>query len=297
MYPPLLRTIAVDLYNRAKAKQKKLEAKTNPKPKERSEFPYLPELNNDELTRVKYARKIYIDPGKHNILTCLDSKTGKIYKYTRTQYLKDTKRPKMRLCIERFKNHMRIPALERTIKASSKSCEDFFTYLEQRQAVADKLYERYGAEEFRRFQWYSYINKTRASDRLLNQMTKRYGKYPILIIGDWGAHPNALKHNAPTPGIGMKRVLSRQFTVYSIDEFRTSKLHHQTEGITDTLRTVGADGRIKRINQILAFKGVHERLNYINRDKNSVFNMQKLTEHYLTHKTRPERYTRGTILE
>ena len=41
----------------------------------------------------------------------------------------------------------------------------------------------------------------------------------------------------------------------------------------------------------------NNRMGCINRDKNSVKNMAKLTQYFLEHKTRPERYRRGFDLE
>jgi hypothetical protein len=41
----------------------------------------------------------------------------------------------------------------------------------------------------------------------------------------------------------------------------------------------------------------NNRMGCINRDKNSVKNMAKLTKYFLEHKARPERYRRGFDLE
>ena len=52
----------------------------------------------------------------------------------------------------------------------------------------------------------------------------------IILWGNWGRNPN-LKHQPPTPGIGLRRVVDKVFKTYTVDEYRTSSLCFQCEGL------------------------------------------------------------------
>ena len=64
---------------------------------------------------------------------------------------------------------------------------------------------------------------------MLNKIEKAYSKDHIIIMGDW-SRETQMKHFMSTPNVSIKRKLKERFNVYDIDEFRTSCLHHETEG-------------------------------------------------------------------
>jgi hypothetical protein len=39
--------------------------------------------------------------------------------------------------------------------------------------------------KFRKYKWYSFINKKRTEDNLINSIDKTYSKNHKIIIGDW----------------------------------------------------------------------------------------------------------------
>src|SRR5206468_4711332 len=89
----------------------------------------------------------------------------------------------------------------------------------------------YSEEIFRKLRWYSYINKQRAQQQIVNKIKETYGEDVILVIGDWstrGIH-NKLKNNKPTPNLGLTRLLAKNFELYLIDEYNTSKLDYLNE--------------------------------------------------------------------
>ena len=92
--------------------------------------------------------------------------------------------------------------------------------------------ESYKKDIFRKYKWYSYINKKHAETNLVREIKTTFGKDVKLIMGDWSdklkKSPCKLKYIS-TPNISLKRKLKEHFTIYNLDEFRTSCLNYKTE--------------------------------------------------------------------
>ena len=87
--------------------------------------------------------------------------------------------------------------------------------------------------------------------------------------------------------------MAEKFTVYNIDEFRTSKLNYKTEEVSGNLSLPDKKNEVRKIHSILTYKTEKGRMGCINRDENAVNNMIKIVESYLKDGTRPEKYTRS----
>jgi len=158
----------------------------------------------------------------------------------------------------------------------------------------EDLEEIYSAKIFRQYKWYGHINRKRSEDNLLNTISSIYGNPEdiVIIIGDWNSK-GQLRGNMSTPNIGLKRVISKRFNVYNLDEYRTSCLNYKTEERNTNLIITDKYGIKREIHSVLTYKLESNRYGCINRDKNAVNNMKKLVDSYLNHKIRPLRYARG----
>jgi len=114
----------------------------------------------------------------------------------------------------------------------------------------------------------------------------------VLIYGDWSIGQQ-MRNFISTPNIGLKRKLGEYFSICSIDEYRTSLLNYKTEEENDNMYLPDKKGVIRKMHSILTFQMENKRMGCINRDKNSVQNMAKITNYYLMHKKRPLIYQRG----
>ena len=122
---------------------------------------------------------------------------------------------------------------------------------------------------------------------------KKYDENTVLIIGDWDAKSlNGIKRIS-VPNKTLKRKLSEYFTIYMIDEYRTSCLHYETENRCENMYINDKKGVSRKLHSVLTFKAENNRLGCINRDENATNNMIKIVKSYLKDKTRPLRYTRG----
>ena len=257
------------------------------------EFPYLEELNNKQIEDLKKSNKIYVDPGKRALLYMLGD-NGTILTYTNKQRIKETKRLLYQHKIQNYKNNNEIIFIENKLNEfNSKTCNvsKFKKYIKNKNKINEELFSKYEAKIFRRYKWYSYINKKRSDDKLLTRIEKTYGKATKIIIGDWSVSKQ-MRNFISTPNMWLKRKLATKFDVYNIDEYNTSCLNNKTEEKCENLYLPDLNGKIRKIHSILSYKMDNNRYGCINRDKNAVFNFCKIVKHFLTNGDRPLKYLR-----
>ena len=281
-----------------KAKQKRLENKDKPKKSkkeekiENPEFQYIDEIPKEELQ----GKHIFIDPGKRDLLTMMDD-NGKFFSYTNKQYLKSTKRLKYQSLLKNYKDKIGITEIEQELnKYNSKSCsiEKFQEYITAKLEANKKLVPLYKNLKFRKYKWYSFINKKRTEDNIVNKIANEYSKEHKIIIGDWSIGKQ-MRNFISTPNLSLKRKLKEHFQLYNIDEFRTSCLSYKTEEVCDNLYLKfkkDPKQKLRKIHSILTYKMENKRIGCINRDKNGCKNIQKIFNSYIETGERPEKYRR-----
>ena len=80
-----------------------------------------------------------------------------------------------------------------------------------------------------------------------------------------------------TPNLGIKRELKKRFKrVYNIDEYRTSKLHYQTEEECSNLEYLDKKNKKRELHSVPTYKMENQRLGCINRDRNGRNNIKKV---------------------
>lgn len=178
----------------------------------------------------KERKNIYVDPGKRSIFYMIDDNGNKL-DYTNRRRIKETKRLKYNDLIFNYKNKLGIQEIEHELSNyNSKTCniEKFKKYMEVKNRVNERLFEKYADSKFRQYKWYAYINRKRSEDNMLNLIEKKYGRNINIIMGDASLGKN-MRGLLSVPNIKLKRKLKERFNVYHIDEFRSSCLHHKTE--------------------------------------------------------------------
>lgn len=291
-------------------KLKKQEREEKKDEKIPDEFPYLEDLSPHEMKDVETTTHGIIDMGKIRIITMLNPANDTLFKYSQKEHLYRTKRLQFALKVRKLKNRLNIPKEESLLSnLNGKTCntEKFKTYINERNHVLNSLVDKYSDKRFLKWKFHAYSNKNRAYDTLTNHIhtflitgnnEKRNHTYlptsqpiPSLIIGDWSAK-STLKHSVSTPGIGLKRRLARRFKIYSLDEYRSSKLHYKSEKPVKNL-TVIKNGKSCKIHSVLTYTMENGQTEYINRDRNAVYNMKKFTKHIFRYGTYPLPYRRG----
>jgi hypothetical protein len=261
------------------------------------EFPYLEELNNTQHNELKSNNWVVADPGKR-CLFYFKNKNGKTLRYTNKKHMMKTKRLKYQRLIKNYRDKKGITKIEQQLTAyNSKSCvyDEFKKYIENKNKINEELLDKYKEDIYRKYKWYSYINRKRTETDLVREIKEVYDKDSILIIGDWSdklkTTPSRIKYIS-TPNLGLKRKLNEYFKVYNIDEFRTSCLNYKTEEKGENLYLPDKKKVMRKIHSVLTYQTESKRIGCINRDENAVNNMVKLVKTYIEKKERPEKYRR-----
>jgi hypothetical protein len=264
-------------------------------------FPYLEDLNYNQLEELKVNKWVVIDPGKR-VLLYMKDKEGNTFRYSNKQHVDTTKRLKYQRLIQNYRNKKNISNIENELSNyNSKTCNysKFKLFISNKNRLNNILLSKYQEEIFRKYKWYSYINKKKSETTLIRNIKQKYGNDSILIMGDYSDKncANKLKGKMSTPNLGLKRKLGEYFTVYTLDEFRTSCLNYKTEEKCENLYLPDKKGVIRSIHSILTYQTENNRMGCINRDENATNNMIKLVNYYLKNKDRPQKFKRDFKLE
>jgi hypothetical protein len=285
-----------------KLKQLKEEFKKLPLDEKRKllkkECPYLEDLTKDQIEELKNCEWVTCDPGK-NTLLYFKSSNGIVFRYSNKMHLKRTKRLKYQTLLKNYKDKKGISKIENELsKYNSKTCnfDKFKEYIKEKNMINEQLFEAYEDEIFRKYKWYGYINRKRTEANLVNDIKTHFNENIIIILGDW-SKGNEQKGFVSTPNKGLKKILTDNFTVYSIDEFRTSKLNYKTEEVNENISLPDRKNKLREMHSILTFQMENNRMGCINRDSNAVNNMVKLVKYFLETGKRILRFCRDYDLE
>jgi hypothetical protein len=275
--------------------EKKQKRALDPKQKKETkketlqEFPYIDEVSKELLD----GKHVFIDPGKRSLLTMMND-DGNYFSYTNKQRINETKRIKYQSLLKNYKDKVNITEIENRLSSfNSKTCnlEKFKEYTSEKIKINEELYPLYQEEKFRKYKWYSYINKKRTEDNMLNKIEKNYGKDIKIIIGDWSIGKQ-MRNFISTPNLAIKRKLKTRFQVYNIDEFRTSCLNYITEEPCKNLYLPDKKNVERKMHSILTYQMENNRKGCINRDKNGCKNIQKIFNSYMETGEKPEKFKR-----
>lgn len=322
--------------NKSKEEQEQIKIMLN----NSKEFPYIEHiLKNDEIREefMDYyinGKIILCDPGMKSILTLMSSnneihikrkklKTNnfgvsiwnkhKIFSYTSKTRAKFLKGKHYSDLIESWKNKSKynktLKDIEKELSLfNAKSCtnNDFIDYIKKKVEYNKKALDEYDTKYVRKLKWFSYLNKNKHENDLLNHIQNEYGDDIIIIMGDWSGSGKHIKHKT-VPNIALKRKLSERFKVYLIDEYLTSKIHYKHHIRCKNLKI---PNKIKseiqpvkkfssKLHSVLTYKIVKDEVNdkimemgCINRDKNAVLNMEAIVKSLITTGNRPEIFSR-----
>jgi transposase len=190
----------------------------------------------DELTdyiNIKNKKIVCIDPGKSDILYCVDNdnKDANEFRYTQDSRRKECKIKKYAKIILEFKKEKidgkTVIEYETELSKLNRKTlliKDFKEYIKKKSEINNKLYKFYEKYIFRKLKLNGYINRKKNEQKLINNFKKIFGnpEETIVIFGDFEQKQH-MKYKEPIKGKGM-RTLFRQnnYKTYLVDEFRTS---------------------------------------------------------------------------
>jgi hypothetical protein len=193
-------------------------------------------------------------------------------------------------------------------ESKSSNHEKFLGYVKLSMDLFLKIKHQYNTEYLEKLKWYSYLNKRKHESNLMKKIEDEFGSNATIIIGDW-SNKGRIKF-APTPNLSLKRKLKEHFTVYHIDEYNTSCMHYKENikcgkmsvNVIDKETESSEKSIFKQLHAVLTYKIVSEEnagknvsFGCINRDKNSVLNMDKIFQSLLSGQGRPSLLSRARL--
>lgn len=193
----------------------------------------------DELkrtTRLEQLHVIGVDPGKRELVVCIDTDNPKdtaLIRYTQKQRLRDIR--SRQYANEGLREKPSLVTLTEQLLTGCNSrtanITNFATYISKRHEHLDIAYEFYSRIEHRKRRWKTVIKTQQSEERLFKKLEQLQtdDRQLVLAYGSWGlvaGRPNVAcnKGNPPCIGVGLMRKLSRRFLVVPTPEAYTSKL-------------------------------------------------------------------------
>lgn len=192
---------------------------------------YIDELK--DYTNIKNKKIVAIDPGKSDLVYCVDNdnKEANEFRYTQDSRSKECKIKKYAKIILEFKkekiDNKTVTEYETELSKLNRktlTIKDFKEYIKKKSEMNNKLYTFYEKYIFRKLKLNGYINKKKHEQKMINNFKKIFGKpeKTIITIGDW-EQKQQMKYNEATKGVGMRKLFRQNgYKVYLVDEFRTS---------------------------------------------------------------------------
>ncbi len=297
-------------------KKAKLAREQNPEPI--VETPQVPKVEKPEFRKfedmpleyiMKFDNVIFIDPGTKFLIYCMD-RFGKFFKFTAAQRRFETG-SKVHNQIQEKEKSKKIIATEARLATFSKKSVDYQEYSQylgyENGYPKDNLRKFYRQKIWRKLRWRRFINNQRSETNLLRKLKETFGykgKKILIVIGNW-SRQEGMKFGEPTLGIGMRRLLAREFPVVLMDEHKTSKVCSGCHGITEDVTIDGnhvhrllgckhcntfTDEQAARVPQA----AVNPRCKYMQRDQNACRNFRTIFNYALKFgmKERPPAFRR-----
>ena len=108
--------------------------------------------------------------------------------------------------------------------------------------MSEELTTFYRRTVFRAQRFDAYVGRRSSEDRFVSRIKNTFGGVKAILYGNWGRNPN-LKHQPPSPGIGLRRMIASRYKVLLVYEAYTSSycprcrshglVHPRTDGNGD----------------------------------------------------------------
>lgn len=192
---------------------------------------YIDELK--DYSKLQDKNIVAIDPGKMDLLFCVDSSDTEAnqYRYSQDRRRKETKSKKYgKLLLEQKNTKVGDKTIIEWETELSKynrktlKIEDFKQYCKKKNEMNYHLCKFYQKELYRKLKLNGYWNRLKSEQKLINQFKKIFGneKDTIICFGDFEQRKH-MKFKEPIKGKGMRTLFKKNgYKTYLVDEFRTS---------------------------------------------------------------------------
>ena len=237
-----------------------------------------------ELFKEKDTRKLSCDPGRDCIYTIVEEGSNKVWKLSRREYYSSSGIYKARGNTLDWSRDL-LPTFLACSKVSSKGiCFDSYKkYLEVFLATYDTLWLEYSKKRWAAQRFRLYGGKKRCLDNFWNKVLedkdengKKRNRQTVIAYGGAKMAPGGKgEMNVPTTGAFKVCQKRRDLEILVVDEFRTSKLHHQTHQLLHKVRIQGAKYSLRGL--LWCHSTISQKQGFfVNRDVNAAWNILKI---------------------
>ena len=287
---------------------KRKDLKTSYKPKSEKLVIEVYIDNIKDYTRLKEKKIVAIDPGKSDLIYCVDSasKDTNVYRYTQDRRRKIGKSKRFNKLTINMKRKEKIDGKKvqeledelSKLNRKSLNFEKFKEYVRQKNLLNVYLKKFYSREIFRKFKLDTFINIQRDEQNMINEFKTKYGNPEDVVIcfGDFEQKKH-MKFKEPTKGKGMRTLFRKyKYEVYLVDEFRTSCTCSKCEGGKCERFLYRENPRPFRKGETLVWGLLKCQTcgSVWNRDRNGASNIYKISDNIINGKTRPNYLSRNT---
>ena len=243
---------------------------------------------------------IGVDPGKIRPFTMIDE-NGKFFKYSamRRRFDTYTKRSNFIIYTEKDKNG--ILKKEKTLpdyNSRTLKIDKYKNFIKNKTIFNNETKDFYNKILFRKLSFRRFVKTKKSEDKLLNEIENKYlskeekekDKKIVLFYGDY-SRGTAMKGTYSTPNLGLKRLLSKRFEIFDINEYKTSKLYNKDYRELTNLK-IRKGKHLHSLHEVLTQKEDTEKRIFVNRDVNACKNILSIGLYYLKHRERPKEFIR-----
>ncbi len=101
--------------------------------------------------------------------------------------------------------------------------EDFLSYVAAKRVCDEGTRSFYHQPKWRRWKFRMFCRRKTSEDRFLKRVADTYGSDCTVYLRDW-SHRDQMKGCAPSPTVGLEKMLRKKFEEIKVDKFRTSKV-------------------------------------------------------------------------
>jgi hypothetical protein len=223
-------------------------------------------------------RVIAVDPGRVTMFTgveVLENERWKVYRLSRAKYYTESGILKARGKTECWTKNVQVE-LAYLSKYSPKgvSKRNFLKYLKAVRTHSDALWSEYLKRRWGRQRFALYSGKKSTLDRFLRSLNDGSGRRIVLAYGDAGfASTGPGEMSVPTTTLF--RTCCRWYKTESVDEFRTSQIHWQTNERMAEVKLGNSNKTVRG----LRWCGSTNKGKFVDRDVNAALNIRRCYLH------------------
>lgn len=269
---------------------------------------YIDEIQPCDLKQIQTKNLISIDPNKQALVQLLDQ-NGKKLRYTAPQSRIESLSKKSRRAILKLKNLTKIgketiieleTRITKGLNCKTVNYDKFKKYIATKTKLNNKLSNFYNQLCFRNMRLRSWIYRRKSENKFLDNIETQFGDKEDIFIGygNW-SNTKQMKYIMPTKGVGMRRILRKRFNLALIDEFKTSKVHYETQTLIEkNAKVKNKNGKEVKLHRVLNVEvdgdsgSENKKSIYVNRDINACKNILSILKSWVFHQTRPQIYCR-----